>query len=204
MKRGIAPLMGFVLLYGIAWGQEPTNPNADQLKCFAPFIGTWRFEGPSLEDVPGVAEKGTECLIEFSWKRILNKGAVESSLYVEMDNRNVIVSSKSLNAWNASDQSIVLAGASSHGAIFLGNVVPASDKKQLTVSWRGSSADGSPTSSRAVFTITDPDTLTFEALEREDLIIQGPSPVYTLKRVQPRKRDQSPPVPGTSSPGTGD
>jgi hypothetical protein len=187
MKRHISPLLILLIVSGAAVGQDLANPNTDQLKCFAPFIGTWRYEGPSLEEIPGVAKKGTNCLIEFSWKHILNKGAVESGLYAEMNDKKFTASSKSLNAWSTTENEIVLAGTSSFGAVYLGTVNPAEQGKQLTVSWRGTDAEGSPTSSKAIFTVTDRNTLTFEALEREGPVIQGASPVYTLKRVHRRR-----------------
>ena len=57
-----------VLACGYLQGKEPA-PN--HLGCFDDMIGTWRYEGPLLEDVPDIAKKGTNLVFQFTWKRIL-------------------------------------------------------------------------------------------------------------------------------------
>lgn len=190
MRQTVITLAIAFVACGIACAQESANPNADQLKCYAPFIGTWRYEGPMLEELPGLVEKGTNCVIEFTWKRIMNKASLESSLRVEIEGHGMIYADKSLIGWNAADQQIVYGGTSSNGAVFLGTAEPAAEGKSLTCAARGSDSDGGEISNRSVFTVTDRNTLTFEALERTGPIVQGPSPVYTLTRVRPAKSQE--------------
>ena len=79
------------------------------MKGLGAFIGTWRFEGPSPEGVPGYVQKGSQCRIQFSWRWILDKQAVMQDLQVEFEG-NKQISQKELIGWNAADKQIVLGG----------------------------------------------------------------------------------------------
>ena len=54
-----------VLVCGLSNADEPAAASK-HLKCYRGFIGTWRYEGPLLEDIPDVAKKGSELVFEFS------------------------------------------------------------------------------------------------------------------------------------------
>jgi hypothetical protein len=189
MKRIVMSMTGIVLACGITFGQDTTNPNADKLKCYGPFIGTWRYEGPMLEDIPGLGEKGADCVIQFSWRRILNKGAVESTASVEIKGKGVIYAEKVLIGWNADEEKISYGGATADGTLFLGSTIPDETTKTLSPSSRGTTSNGGQTTYRGVITVTDRNTLTFKALERTGSVVEGSSPVYTLKRVRLAKGD---------------
>ena len=53
---------------------------------------------------------------------------------------------------------------------------------------QGVDGDGEQTTFKAVVTKTGKDTLTWEALERTGGFVEGPSPVYTYKRVERKKK----------------
>ena len=57
MKKIVFPLLVLVLTCGVTSGQEVPAAASTHLKCFGPFIGNWRYEGPLLEDLEGMAEK---------------------------------------------------------------------------------------------------------------------------------------------------
>ena len=70
----------------------------------------------------------------------------------------------------------------------LGTVVFDRKAKTCTVTEKGIDGDGEETSLVGVVTKTGPDTLTWQALSRTGGIAEGPSPVYTFKRVKRAKR----------------
>lgn len=178
-----------VALSGSAFAAQPEQPN-EHLKGFGPFIGTWRYEGPSPEEVPGFVEKGSKCMVQFSWRWILDKNAVMQDLLVEFEG-NKQVSQKELVGWNAADKKIVSGGMNSLGIMQLGTIQVDPQAKKLTLETEGVNAEGGKTSGKAVFTKVDADTLTFERLELTGSIVEGPSPVYTLKRVKPAKGEKA-------------
>jgi hypothetical protein len=196
MRRVSFALAALFVICGVGYGQEDGARIAEELKCYRPFIGTWRYEGPLLEELPGLAEKGTDCVIQFSWRRILDGRALESRVAVEVDGKGEIYAERSLVAWNAAEQKIVYAGASSDGSIFLGVTEADADAKTLHPSCEGSTGEGKRLVYRGVFTITDENTMTWQALERTgSSIIEGPSPLYTFqkeaRRNRPRGRRQT-------------
>jgi hypothetical protein len=169
----------------VTFGAQPAEPN-EHLKGLSPFIGTWRFEGPSPEGVPGYVEKGSPCVIQFSWRWILDKQAVMQDLQVEFEG-NKQIAQKELIGWNAAEEKIVLGGMTSFGIVHLGSIQLDPQTKTLTLETEGVNAEGGKSTGKAVFTKVDRDTLTFKRLELTGNLVEGPSPVYTLKRV---KRDQ--------------
>ena len=60
MKKIIFSLVVLVLTCGVSYGQEEPAAVSEHLKCFGPFLGNWRHEGPLQEDVKGVAEEGNK------------------------------------------------------------------------------------------------------------------------------------------------
>lgn len=173
------------VLSGVVLGAQPEQPD-QHLKDLGPFIGTWRYEGPSPEAVAGFVEKGTPCTIQFSWRWILGKKAVMQDLLVKFEG-NKQISQKEMIGWNAADKKIVSGGMNSLGIMQLGTIQVDPQARTLTLETKGVNAEGGTTSGKAVFTKVDADTLTFERLELTGSIVEGPSPVYTLKRVKPAK-----------------
>ncbi len=179
-----------VVASGFAVGREPTQPN-EHLKGFGPFIGTWRYEGPLPEEVPGVMKKGSKCTVQFSWRWILDKQAVMQDLKVEFEG-DKRVSLKELIGWNAADQELVIGGVISIGGVELGTIHLDPRAKTLTVETKGVNAEGGKTTSKSVFTKVDRDTMTFKRLESTGNIVEGPSPIYELTRVKRDKGKKAP------------
>ena len=85
MNRIIVSLSVVVAVCGISLAQEEPGKNFERLKPYGPMIGTWRYEGPLIEDVPDFAEKGSHMVFQFQWRRILNKNVVEETWLVEFE-----------------------------------------------------------------------------------------------------------------------
>lgn len=185
MRSPLMVVSVFVVCTGVAFGAQPVQPN-EHLRGLGAFIGTWRYEGPSPEEVPGFAPKDSKCVIQFSWRWILDKTAIMQDLRVTFEG-NKEISQKELIGWNAADQGIVCGGMSSLGIVHLGTIQVDPQARTFTVVTEGVNAEGNKASSKAVFTKVDRDTLTFERLELTGNVVEGPSPVYTLKRVEPPK-----------------
>jgi hypothetical protein len=182
MKRVVIAMTAVVITCGVSLGQDEPGPNFEHLKAYGPMIGTWRYEGPLLEDVPGMAEKGAEFVAQFSWRRILNRNAVEENWSGTLAGKEF--SGKALIGWNAKEQRLVYGAMDSEGGMSLGTVVFDKQAKTSTLTSEGIDGDGEPVSFKAVVTKTGKDTLTWQALERTGGTVEGPSPVYTFKRVQ--------------------
>ncbi len=165
-----------------------TGQPSDHLKDFAPFIGTWRYEGPLKQAIPELATEDTKCVIQFSWRRTLDKQIVMNDWMVEFEGGKKL-SGKSLIGWNAADEEIISGGLDSMGGMGMGTVVIDRAAKTMTVSAEGVDAEGEKTSGTNVTTKTGQDTLTFQITERTGGLIDGPSPVYEFRRV-PRAGDK--------------
>jgi hypothetical protein len=177
----------FVLACGVTFAQDEPGPNFEHLKPYGPMIGTWRYEGPLLEDVPEFAEKETNCVFQFQWRRILNKNVVEENWLVEFEGGKTY-SGKALIGWNAAEKELSYGGMDSHGGMSLGTVIFDKAAKSSTVTEEGIDGDGNETTFKGVVIKTGKDTLTWQALERTGGIVEGPSPVYTFNRVPRTKR----------------
>ena len=136
-----------------------------------------------LEHVPDVAEEGTELVWQFSWKRILNKSAVEVNWSIKFEGGTELVG-KALQGWNAGTQEIVVGSMNSLGGINMGTVVLDEAAKTSRLTAKGIDGEGKDSSLKVVVTVTGEDTLTWKALDRTGGIVEGPSPVYTFKRVK--------------------
>jgi hypothetical protein len=66
--------------------------------------------------VPDIAEKGTKLVTQVSWRRILNKSAVEYNWSVKFEG-GAELAGKALIGWNADKKEIVSGGMSSIGDI---------------------------------------------------------------------------------------
>lgn len=181
-----------VLLFdSVSYGQDVPGSNVEHLKPFGPMIGVWRYEGPLLEDVPEIAKKGSPFVAQLSWRRILDKSVVEEAWSVEYED-GTKVSGKSLIGWNAAEKQLVSGGMNSLGGMSLGNVVFDADAKSSTLTAEGIEGDGKKTSFKGVVIVKDKSAITWQALEHTGGDLEGPSPVYTFKRV--RKPKGSKPV----------
>ena len=187
MKSIVTALTVLLLACGVTHGQDEPGPGFEHLKSCGPFIGTWRYEGPLLEEVPDFAAKGSDVVFQLSWKRILNKSAVEYNWLVKFDNGTEL-SGKDLIGWNADQDEIVQGGMSSTGAIRMGSVTFDTEAKSMTMTTKGIAGDGEETTIKSVAKKTGKDTLTWKALERTGGLIEGPSPVCTLMRVERKKK----------------
>ena len=187
MKKILSALTVLLLACGVTYGQDEPGPGFEHLKCYGPFIGTWQYEGPSPEGVPDIAEKGTKLVIQISWRRILNKSAVEYNWSIKFEGGTELAG-KALVGWNADDEEIVYGGMNSVGDLTLGTVTHDNAARALTTTLKGVNGKGEEKSSKSVLTKTGKDTLTLQAWDREGGIVEGPSPVYTLKRVERKKK----------------
>ena len=183
MKSFFAALIVALVACGSSFGQEEPGPGFEHLKGYGPMLGTWRCEGPLLEDVPGIAERGTDFEWQFSWKRILNKNVVEANWTLKFEGGTELVG-KALQGWNADKKEIVSGSMNSLGGMDMGSVVLDEVAKTLTLTVKGIDGEGKETSLKAVVTVMGKDTLTWQASERTGGIVEGPSPIYTFKRVK--------------------
>lgn len=182
-SRVFLSLAAAVLTTGVTFGQEEVGPNFEHLKGYGPMIGTWRYEGPLLEDVPDIAKKGSDFIFQFSWKWILNKNVVEEAWLFQFEGGTTI-SGKALAGWNAAEKAISHGSMNSTGNMSLGTVVFDAKAKSATLTAKGISGDGEETSFQGVVTKTGKDTLTWQRLMGTGGIVEGPSPVYEFKRVE--------------------
>jgi hypothetical protein len=185
MKRFVMlALVIAVVAVGFACGQEPQQPN-EHLKGFAPFIGSWEYEGPIGEDGP-LADKDTKMVVQISWTWILDKQAILSDWSIEFENGTKLAG-KGLTGWNAVEKKITNSGMNSLGGMGLGTDVIDEEEKTITSTSEGADPDGKRTSMKTVIKMKDKDTLTWQAVERTGGDVEGPSPVYEFKRVKRAK-----------------
>ena len=184
MKRLTTLLIAVAVVFccGFAWGQQAGPAPPDVMKPFGPMIGTWRYEGPLLESVPDMAEKGSKFVFQLSWRWILDKKVVLEDWSVEYEGGKK-VSGKSLIGWNTADNTITYGGMDSNGGMGLGTIVFDAQAKTCTLTAESVNDEGQKLTEKNVVTKTGKDTITWQALERNGGVIEGPSPVYTLTRV---------------------
>ena len=197
MKRVIIALTAVTLASGISYGKGEQNepgPNFENLKCYRPMIGAWRYEGPLLEDVSDFAQKGTKFVFQLSWKWILNRNVVEENWSIEFEGGKK-VAGKALIGWNGAENRLAYGGMDSVGGMGIGTLVFDSKAKTSTLTEKGIDGDGEETFFEGVVTKTGKDTLTWQALHRTGGIVEGPSPKYTFERVkrarQPKRLKQA-------------
>jgi hypothetical protein len=186
MKRITATLIAIVVSFscGLVYAQQAKSP-PEHLKPFGPMIGTWRYEGPLLEAIPDIAEKGEDCVIQASWRWILGKKAVMEDWFIEVGEGKKL-SGKSLIGWNAAEGQIVHGGMDSAGGMGLGTVVFDDQGKSNRLTAETVDANGQTETFTNALKKTGKDTMTIQTVERTGGDIEGPGPVYTLKRV-PRR-----------------
>ena len=186
MRSILAALPVVLLACGATYGQDEPSAASKHLKAYGPMIGTWRYEGPELEDVEGFAKEGDEVVFQLSWRRILDGSVVEENWsYGPKDGKTY--SGKALIGWNAANKELVYSGMDSLGGSSLGTVVFDAKAKTSTLTSNEIDEDGKKWSFKGVVTKTGKDTLTWQAVERTGGIKEGPSPVVTLERVKRAK-----------------
>ena len=190
MKKILFSLVVFAISCGVSYGQEEPAAVSEHLKCFGPFLGNWRYEGPLLEDLEGMAEKDTEMIVQTSLKRILNGTAVERNWTIKFEG-GAEITGKSLSGWDAKEEKIVQGDMNSYGGISVGSVTHDKAAKSLTSLLKGVDGEGKETSSKIVLTKTGKDTYTWQALERSGGRAEGQSPILEFKRVKPQSKKQA-------------
>ncbi|TWU34845.1 DUF1579 family protein [Novipirellula artificiosorum] len=189
MRQIVAALTVVLLTCGVTYGQDESGPGFEHLKSYGPMIGTWQYDGPSLQDVPGIAKKGTKVVFEFSWKWILDKSVVEETWSFGVKGGKTF-SGKGLIGWNAAEKKVTFGTMDSFGGMVLGSSVYDAETKSRTYASNGIDGDGNKISSKGVLAKVDKDTLTFQALEQTGgSVFEGPSPIYTFKRVQRTEKE---------------
>jgi len=186
-RRLILTLAGITLASATAFAQGEAGLQFEHLKGYQPFVGKWRYEGPFMEEVPGLIEEDANCVIEVTRRWILDKNAIEEKTTLEIVGGRTF-HAQSLIGWNASEQTIVKGGMDSLGGVGLGTAVIDSDEKSVTITSEGVDAEGEETSTAILLTKTGKDTLEWQATQRTGGLLQGPSPVYTFKRVPRGKK----------------
>ena len=137
--------------------------------------------------MPDFAEKGSDFVFEISYKRILRKSVVEVQWLIAFDNGTEL-SGKGLIGWNADQNEIVQGAMSSIGGMQMGTISHDKDASSITLKAKGIDGDGEKTSITISIAKTEKDSLTWKALERTGGIVEGPSPLYTFKRVKRAKQ----------------
>ena len=129
MKRIGVALACVMFVSGLCCGQEP-GQNYEHLKNYEAFIGTWEYDGPTPEEVGGLA-KGTRIVVRISWEWIFNKKRVEHNWTVTRPGATGW-SLKNLHGWDDEKGHIVIKGFSSSGKPFEAIVTFSFDGKELT------------------------------------------------------------------------
>ena len=176
--------IAFLVTAGFAYGQQQeTSPSHEHLKLHGTLIGNWQYEGPLLEDIPELAEKGGHYVYRVSWRWILDKNAIEINWANEFAGGEK-VTGKGLIGWHAAENRMAFGGMNSSGGMSLGTIVFDEDSKTSTLTAKGVDGESNATTFKGVVKKLDRDTITWQALERTGGELEGPSPVYTLKRVK--------------------
>jgi hypothetical protein len=180
-SRAMLSVASLAVASAILLGQaEETVSNYEHMKCYDQLVGTWCYDGPLLEDTP-IAKKGSDFLAHMSFTWILNKSAIEVTWKVEYEG-GVEVTGKSLHGWNPAEDHIVTGGMDSLGALHLGEVSHDCEKKLWTLKLKGVAPSGDSTSTTITNTLPNPNTLVWQATERQGGDLTGPSPKYEFKR----------------------
>lgn len=180
-----------ILVCGISYGQERTS-NYEHLKCYDQLIGTWTYDGPALETLPEILNKGDHVVVRVTYKWILDKGAVEVDYFSESKSGGK-VTARGLIGWNRANGQIIEVGMNSWG----GHSMATDTYDPATKTWRsvrkGVNSKGNATSSILVLTLQDKDTYVSQALGRKGGVTEGDGPKVVYKRVaspEPKPAEQ--------------
>jgi hypothetical protein len=182
MKYVTATVIAAVVACGVSYGQEMPS-NYEHLKCYDQLIGTWVYEGPALESVPDIVEKGDAVILRQTFKWILEKNVVEATFYGEVKG-GFKGSGKGLIGWDTAEQRIISGGMNSFGGHGLSTITYDADAKTWTTKSEGTDGSGEKTSGTSVLRLTGKDTIVIQDFDRKGGLFQGDSPKYTYKRVK--------------------
>jgi hypothetical protein len=150
-----------LLAASMAIGQaEATASNYEHLKVLTPFLGSWGYEGPLHEEIPGFAEKGAKLRILFRYQWILNKNAILMDWSIQQDGGGA-VDGKVLIGFDPKGGNIVSGEFTSLGEY--SHSEWSVEGKTLTIHGRGFAADGSDTAATVTNTITERGTMIWQA-----------------------------------------
>lgn len=172
----------FLLAASMVIGQaEKPASNYDRLKSFDALIGCWSLSGEVLEDVPNVIEKGAKLVGHSSFEWIMKKTAVKNQGFVKFGDLEE-VQFLGVIGWNRAKECIVSGSLSSDGAIGQSEITVSEDGKTFTYAEKGVDPDGKSTTVKVVMTLTAPDTIVWQAKDRQGGALVGDSPKYILRR----------------------
>ena len=187
MKRVVFALAAAVIVCRVSWGQEEVvTSHFEHLKCYQQLIGQWQYEGPILEDIKGVVEKGGEVSARVSYRWIVEKNAIESNFNFEVKD-GMKGTAKNLILWDPSEKRILEGGVNSLGGHVMSSVTYDAANKSWTMESKGVDGKGEPTSATVVITMQDENTYIYQAFNRQGGLAEGDSPKYTYKRVESAK-----------------
>ena len=151
------------------------------MKSYEALIGTWVYEGPLLEDVPGLAKKGSQYYFEGTFEWILEKSAIEENWQARFED-GATISAKGLTGWG--DKKLVSGGMFSGGGYFLADVTLNQDGRTWIYKSKVVDAEGKKSSDTFILELMDDDTLIVHSEDREGSDMPPESPEYTFKRLK--------------------
>ena len=188
MKQVVGALIAVLSLGSLANGQQQPAASYEQLKSFDQLAGTWIYEGPALEDIPGLVAKGDRVTVRTSWQWILDKHALETQWVIEIPEKFSLVG-RGLIAWDGAGSRIVGGGVDSTGGHSLDVTTYDAATKTWTTESRGADGSGKQTTATVVQKLIDADTMTWQITEQSG---GEPSGVYTLKRGEAGQEEAAP------------
>ncbi|MCR4412749.1 MAG: hypothetical protein NUV77_10030 [Thermoguttaceae bacterium] len=161
---------------------EPAS-NYEQLKVLEPFLGPWVYDGPLLNDAPGIGEKGTKVWAPRTHKWLLNKNALIVNASVRIAGKPPL-DGVELIGWDPKEGKIVSGGFTSAG--FYSHGVWTVDGKTATIRSQGVEADGTETSATILVRVTDRGTMVWKLTRQMRGGKELPdSPEYEFKPLKP-------------------
>jgi hypothetical protein len=164
----------------VAQVEETASP-ADHLKCYDGLIGKWVYKGPLQEDIPDFAEKNTQIVAHFCWKKAFDGNVIVFEWDASIQGKPV-AGGKGLVGWDPNEKRIVSGGMMSRGGYALGVITSSEDGKTVTSEREGIDHNGRKISSRLVRTLKDENTLVYQAQDRKGGEPTGDSPKYVFTR----------------------
>jgi hypothetical protein len=139
--------------------------------------------------VPGIAEKGSKYVFQGTFRFILDRQVLMEDWVARFAGGEKFTV-KGMTGWNAAENRLVNGAMDSAGGMTLGTIEIDQSTNAITLTTKGVDGEGNPCSLKATGKRVDKETLTWQALERTGGMVQGASPVYTLKRVT-RAKDKN-------------
>ena len=127
---------------GLAVAQEASLVPGP-LRDLRPLVGTWRYEGPLLEDVPGIAEKGSKYVFQGTFRFILDRQVLMEDWVARFAGGEKFTV-KGMTGWNAAENRLVNGAMDSAGGMNLGTLEIDSEGMASTLTTAGVDGDGKP------------------------------------------------------------